>query len=331
MRMLSWISSILDYFHQSPKVSIANGNNEILEEIGFHLISSAEEKIDAGLEPQQAQEVALNRFGNVESIVQECKEVDGMRHVILHRLHQFATVVLLFSTLAMAVLLFGNRADIKVPVTEVAHQSSSAAGYSAEATSGDIVGTVSGEHGPIATANVLAVVKTWPPNGYRQQSYMTTTGPDGSFVIEDVYAPEFEYEVQVAAIAEGHSLNSEYKNLTKGTLQPFEFRLKKGVPFELKFESGDGQPVEGVCAFPSQRVDNDGKQHNVYFSSAEPIVQRSSPSGNVSMPHFFPGEQATVFVRFPGSEWQTRELIIPDNEEVVVMKQTLTSVRAGEL
>lgn len=330
MRIFNWAGSIFEYLRRPPQVSVANANHEILEEIGFHLISSANDKIDAGLEPQEAQEIALNRFGDVQLVVQECKEVSNVRHVILHRFHQLATTVLLCSTATMTLLLV-NGGKNRIQSSAIAKNLSSATGYSVEATSGDIVGVVQGEHGPIAAANVLAVVKTWPPNGFRQQSYMTTTGPDGSFEIEDVYAPTFEYEVQVAAIAEGHSLNSEYKSSSTGVLKPFNFRLKKGAPFKLKFESGDGEPVEGVCAFPFRRIESDGKQHNVYFSSADPIVQKSSPSGDVSMPYFFPGERATVFVRFPNSEWQTRELVVPDDERVVVMKQTLTSTKAGKL
>lgn len=48
------------------------------------------------------------------------------------------------------------------------------------------------------------------------------------------------------------------------------------------------------------------------------------------MPHFLPGEQVTVYVQFPGGEWQTRELTVPkDNQTVILTPESVTRVDGG--
>ncbi len=314
------VRTLMTYIGKPPLVQASQARSELQEEIEFHLTSSVQEKIASGMGSRESQESALNKFGDVDSVLRECSEVFNSSQVFWHRMHQGLTVALGCLAIAFGVQLYTQKAAN----SQLAERVVSATGYSFESTDGDIVGTVVGTRGEaVSSAHVMAVVKSWPPNGYRQQAYMTTTGTNGSFELDNVYSPQHEYEIQVAALADGRLLTSQYTDSQTGRLDPVRIQLQETTDFRLRFESADGFPIEGVCAFPSERLGDDGKRHNVYFSSADQIVQTSNQSGNVSMPHFMPGERATVYVRFPESDWQTREIVVPKNQRVIVMTPSL--------
>jgi len=50
---------------------------EIDEELRFHLEQRTAENIAAGMSPEAAAQEARKRFGNVQSIREECREVRG--------------------------------------------------------------------------------------------------------------------------------------------------------------------------------------------------------------------------------------------------------------
>jgi hypothetical protein len=312
------IRALISYLRTPPVIRSAQAKSDLREEIEFHLTSSVQDQMADGSNPQTSQQLALQRFGDVTAVVRDCCDVSISREVFWHRMHKGTTFALI---IAVGFLVYRSRTSPEITAPSPDRLAMTAAGYSLAATSGNIKGSVVAENGqPVKAAHVLAVVKTWPPNGYRQQSYMATSQSDGTFVFEHVYPPGQKYEVQIAAIAEGRLLQSEYISMTTGILPPVQFELNASTPLALRFESDNGQPIEGVSVFPFQRVDRGGNLHMVYFDSADPIVRESSASGKVAMPHFLSGEQATVFVRFPDGEWQTRELVVPAGNNVVVLK-----------
>jgi len=311
----NWFHTLFSYL-RLPLIAHADREmTDIREEIAFHLSASTEEKIEAGMGHQKSQQAALEQFGDINSVVQDCCHVSLSRHIFWHRTHQVLTLGLICAVGFLFWFYARNKSTTNPDLATLAPS-----GYSIAETSGEIRGTVVTDRGkPVNAAHVLAVVKTWPPNGFRQNSFTATTRADGTFLIENAYPPEQDYEVQIAALAEGHLLQSEYTSMRQGTLEPFRFQLKETSPFVLRFESRDGSPIAGVSAFPFERVDQNGNQHCVYFCSAKPIVQKSNQTGTISMPHFLPGEQFTVYVRFPDSDWQTRQLVIPEGKNELVL------------
>ena len=157
----------------------------------------------------------------------------------------------------------------------------------------------------------------------RDRSYMTTTGANGSFCIEDIYPPDHNYEVQVSVVAEGRLLSSSYADMTSGTLEPFDFELETTNPFEIRFQTETGEPLEHVAAFPASRTDHDGNVHQVYVMGSAPIVRRSNKRGTIPITQFSQGEQVAIAIQFPGEEgWQIREFTVPDDKQVIVMTPT---------
>jgi len=313
----TWLRTLLSYLRTPPTVQAVKAREDLRDEIAFHLASSVSDHVDSGLDERHSRHAALDEFGDIRSVFRECGEVSVSRHLLFHRVHVVVTAGLL---IAVALLVWRSKPDRRPDLMTHVRFAQAPTGYPVSETDGDIRGDVTGEDGePVSAAHVLAVVKTWPPNGFRQQAYMATTRSDGSFFFEDVYPTKHDYEVQIAALADGRLLCSRYIPMTTGTLESLDFRLERTTPFALRFESGDGIPIAGVSVFPAERIEHDGDRHSVYFCSADPIVRESGATGSVSMPHFRPGEQATVFVRFPDSDWQQRQLVIPREASVIVV------------
>lgn len=323
MRLMARFKELIEYVNAPLLVNAEQARNELREEIEFHLTSSARDQMESGLSAETSTQIAKDRFGDVGAVVRECDQVFGPGLVFWHRLHQCMTVALIAAVGLLGWHVLGLQK--KFADTNLI----TATGYSVQATDGDVRGDVIGDDGqPVSSAHVLAVVKSWPPNGYRQQSYMTTTHHDGTFQILDVYSPDNKYEVQISVIADGRLLSSEYTNMQTGRLDPYHFQLEKTPPFEIRFESEDGNPISGVAAFPSSRIDTAGKSHSVYGMAADPIVRLSNENGEINMPHFLPGEKITVSVRFPSGQWQRRELVVPESNRLVVMRPATDSVSA---
>lgn len=112
-------------------------------------------------------------------------------------------------------------------------------------------------------------------------------------------------------------LQSKYVNLRSGELEPIRFTLSETAPLKVRFVSSDGQPLEGVEVFPFGRRDANGDFHTVYFCSAGPIVRSSDAHGEVELPYFSAGDSASLYLRTPGSEWNTHALEIPHGRREV--------------
>lgn len=296
---------------RNPAAGLSSAANRSLrDEIEFHLQESMRDHVERGRSPQEAHQAAGREFGSVEATIRDCHTVDARSQVVCHRLHLLLTAGLL----------------IAVGFLAAARTSSAPESPPADAVvtteTGDIVGQVVDQDSqPIENAHILAVVKTWPPNGYRQQAFMTTTGHGGRFSIDDVYSLDEHYEVQIAAVADGRLLQSQYiANQSGGNLDAVAFRLGPTATFQMQIRDAAGAPIEGVEAFPYKRVGAGAQDHIVYFQSADPIIRRSDADGLVPLPYFHSGERATIYLRVPGADWETREIIVPSEGGVLVLQ-----------
>jgi hypothetical protein len=275
------------------------------DELQFHLEESIREGVDSGLSEYEARQQALARFGSVNTAFRDCACGAAEGHVRCHRAHLAITACLLFAVGALGAWLSMRPSNDAVELL----------------LTGDISGRVLDENSvPIEGAHVLAVVKTWPEDGFQQKAHTGVTRPDGTFLLADVYPEHDDYEVQIAVLANGRVMESSYFSRQTGRLPSAEFQLDPSSPLAVRFESDDGVPVRGIEVFPFQRVAASGAEDTVYFCSAKPITRRSSASGEVSLPYFAPGDTATVYARSPGGEWITHDFAVAAPEQVVVIK-----------
>lgn len=309
--------ALLQYLRCAPGIVPTELDASIKEEIDFHLNESIDEYVQDGMAVAPARRAALNRFGDVSQVVKECRSASSVDQAICHRLHMLVTVGLVIAVVALVVA--------RRPQTDTLSTTNAAAppvsDDAANSVAGDIHGRVVDEDSqPIGQANVLAVVKTWPQNGYRQQAYTATTNEDGEFTIDNVYPLGEEYHIQIATVADKRLLRSTYIRSEGEQLEPVVFHLPATEAFALRIEGVDGESVVGAEVFPHRRIDDSGEDHLVYFDSADPIIRRSNHDGVVELPYFVAGDRATIYLRLPDREWHTREVVVPPNGNVVLLK-----------
>lgn len=300
------VNSILDYVKTPVARQLNQTQAEIEEELNFHLRSRTDEYHAHGMSVSDSSTAAVDRFGDINRIASECRKESSTLPIWTHRVHLALTAGLM---IVATLLMF----DVVRSRNVLARQ---------EIREGDLGGVVLDEHGrPLIDAHVMVAIKWWPDNGFRQQCYMTRTDARGSFSIDDVYPAGTKHELQVAAIADGHLLTSQYITDQARSLNALSLRLARSTArLTLQFQSTDGEPIAGVATFPHRRVEAAGDDHMVYFQSADRIVKQSDQSGKIELSHFQSGDLATVFVRFPkDDDWQTREIVVPESESVVVI------------
>lgn len=299
-----FFNAVFDYLRTPPGEVPRHVSRAINDEIESHLALSVRDRSAQGISRDDARRRAVDEFGDMASAVRGCQSVWYADQNICHWVHLGLTAVLL---VAAAYWFVAGR---------------SKANPQTAAATGDLHGWVADEHSqPIGQAHILAVVKTWPSNGYRQQAYMTSSGPDGTFRIDNVYATDQQYEVQLAVVANGRLLESKYVSDGSGQLAPFTFTLRPSAPIVLRFQAAGGGPMAGVEVFPHRRVGANGRDDSqVYFCSADPIVQRSNDEGLARLPYFRDGDQATFCYRAPGREWETRDVVIPPDSRQIVLE-----------
>lgn len=298
--MARWINELRDYI-RSPRGLPDQVSDSIRDEISFHLTESMARQTESGIPAHEARLNAVDRFGDVDGVIRECAADSVETHSRWHRRHLAFTALLLVGAAGLGAW---------------AYRAMNAPPWIGD---GDLVGQVVDELGkPIAGAHVLAVVKTWPRQAFRQLAYTAITGDDGMYRIDDVYPLDEKYEVQIAVIADERLLQSNYFDLREGELEPVDFKLRSTTPLAVRFESSDGRPLVGVHVFPMSRTEPSGEEHLVYFCSAEPIIEESDAEGRVTLPYFSPGDRAALYVRPPHGDWSTHEASIDDSGEVVV-------------
>lgn len=274
----------------NPFRETARESRSIRDEVVFHLTESARSLMNDGCTADQACDDALRCFGDPDVALRKCNQIASQSYLRMHRIHLAVTSILLAAIVSLALLVFNGGGGRLVG-------------------DGDLTGRVVDEQSrPIENAHVLAVVKTWPQQAFRQQPYATTTRSDGSFEIRGVYPTKEEYAVQISVVAEGWVLKSQYVGLRDGRLEPLDFTLPRTDPLTVRFASADGRPIEGVEVFPFERCNSAGERHTVYFCSAAPIVRSSDAYGAVPLPYYLPGDSGSLYVRQPGGTWSTQPI-----------------------
>jgi hypothetical protein len=284
--------------------------DEIEEELSFHIAERTSEYLSSGLSEVGARRKALERFGDTSRYAVECHLATVGELATWHRLHLAATIAL--AALA-GFLWFRATPSAGIPA-KLAQLPPGIESMLDNDWTGDVRGRIVDDQGqPISGAHVLVVVKTWPDQSYFQRAYTRITGPDGQFLVEDVHPINERYAVQVAAIADNRVLKSSYRQHSRGPMESLEFELQASSGFRLKIEDEHGNTLSGVEVLPHGRVAAGGEEHIVYFDSAQPIVRVTDIHGRVDLPYFDPGDTATVMLRVPNREWETRDVLVPAN------------------
>lgn len=186
----------------------------------------------------------------------------------------------------------------------------------------DLTGTVTTSSGePIAEADVLLIVKTWPNNRYRQDDYAVKTDKEGKFILKKKIPLSGQYGVNAAAIAEGHALTSQYvlvKDAGGNAPDELKFELSPATSTCIVITDESGKPIAKALVAPSARVTEDDEEYLVYHQGSNPVWQKTDEDGSVTLTWFAAGDVAKINIRPRGGEWSETSFDVTDNGEVSI-------------
>ena len=103
---MSAFRHLVDYLRAPDPRPVALVDEEIREELEFHLAMQAEANQQAGLSPVEARAKALDRFGSPEKIAKQCRQVRIGDRIVLQRLHAALTAALVVAVVWLGYALY---------------------------------------------------------------------------------------------------------------------------------------------------------------------------------------------------------------------------------
>ncbi|MEO0531404.1 MAG: permease prefix domain 1-containing protein [Planctomycetota bacterium] len=180
----------------------------------------------------------------------------------------------------------------------------------------DLTGTVNYTNGkPVADADVLLIVKTWPNNRFRQDDYAVKTDASGVFQLKGRIPLDGQYGINAAVVAEGQAIASKYVLVEDPAGNPPEdlsFQLQPSAETRIVVTNTAGQPIARALVAPSGRVASDDTEHNVYHQGSNPVWKKTDADGAVTVDWFAEGDLGLVRIRPRGGDWQEKKFDLAD-------------------
>jgi hypothetical protein len=99
---MSKLESLAARLASADERSVAEIEQEIVDELEFHIAMRTEENVRNGSLPDDARRQAINRFGNFEQIRRTCRRALLGERIVLQRIQTVLTAMLLLGVLALA-------------------------------------------------------------------------------------------------------------------------------------------------------------------------------------------------------------------------------------
>lgn len=304
----------------------AKADQEVDDELLFHLRSLVDENMAQGMSHDQAWNEAEKRFGSLRRYWIGCQPTRLARGTVVSGL--IAGVAAL--ALAVVWLVWETRSlrrqhELATSPSEINSRIAAAR----IANHRDLAGRVLDQRGqPIGEANVLVIVKTWPDGWFRQDDFTTQTDAAGQFRLAKLIPADGQFAVQVAAMKDGHALTSNYQLKREGQdreLEPIVLRMGDAVPLTLIVQDAHGQPVPGARVVPSVRNSAGGEEHLLYFQGSQPVHVAGNEAGQVPLGCLARGDRADIYVRVPGGDWALYSIEVPPEGDRVELLTSQTA------
>ncbi|QDT68275.1 hypothetical protein MalM25_11960 [Planctomycetes bacterium MalM25] len=174
---------------------------------------------------------------------------------------------------------------------------------------------------PLADADVLLIVKTWPNNRFRQDDYAIKTDDAGEFVLKGRIPLDGQYGVNAVVVADGHAIASRYVLVEDPSGQPPEklgFKLPESTETRIVVTDAAGKPLAKALVGPSERIDAEDEEHLVYHQGSNPVWKKTDDEGAVTIDWFAPGDLGKVNIRPRGGEWQEKKIEVTEGKRVTL-------------
>lgn len=300
---------------------------EMEDELLHHVRCLVEEYESQGLTSAKAWDAALARFGSLQHYARECRR-NGRSPATPWRLATAAGVLLaagvsVWHAIEMRQLKRQFAQLRRQPPAEV--RSDDERGMSAvDSERGrDLAGQIVDREGlPVARANVLVILKTWPHQRYRQTDFTAVTDSDGRFRVPEIVPQAGRYAIQVAAVKDGYALASKYQLVAdeaRDVIPHMQLRLQPAQRLTVEVRDSQGRAVAGAKVVPCSRRTRGGETHSIYFQANASVQTDANASGRVEMNCFESGDAAEIAIQLPGDEWQQRQIRVSEQGELVIV------------
>jgi RNA polymerase sigma-70 factor (ECF subfamily) len=109
---MSWIRALADHLPPPDPRPISEVDDDIREELQFHLEMRTQDNLAAGMTPEGARHDALRRFGDFERVRMACRRIHVGERIMLQRIQTLLTLVLLGAVIFLGVAHYnGQRAQ----------------------------------------------------------------------------------------------------------------------------------------------------------------------------------------------------------------------------
>ncbi|MDA8743915.1 carboxypeptidase-like regulatory domain-containing protein [Rubripirellula amarantea] len=181
---------------------------------------------------------------------------------------------------------------------------------------------VSSSGQPIAGANVLLVLKTWPDGRFRQQVLHTESGRDGNFALSKMPGRADKKALLVTILKQGYEMTSEYRTFGKGeAIDSFEFTLENALPAKFRFVDKHGESLGKTRVFIARRKTPD-KEHMIYAQSGADATFTTDDLGNIDLAFFQVGDVVRFIVQVDGKPIEATATITAEPTQRVVVSES---------
>ncbi|MBX7167038.1 MAG: hypothetical protein K1X74_11975 [Pirellulales bacterium] len=306
---------------------------DIREELEFHYQALVDAGLEQGLTLPQAESTARDRFGPFERHARDCQWVDRGDRIMLVRI---LLVYVLVLTGAILYLFFGlseERAEKQRLVAMLERQ----------AVIANVKAAVEGDQGPvrwkslnvvaqneaepIADAQVLVYLKTWPDGRFQGQPFAAKTNAEGRAVFKDLLPANRRHGIAVSVFAPEHAFAFHHQIFDgtaddgAATAQTVLCVLEPADRFVLTLVDPTGQPIADAAVKPSRRQTETGVEHLAYHSAADPVQLKTDTKGQVSLDWFKHGDQAEISVQLDHARWEPVKFAVPPADQPIVVPQ----------
>lgn len=327
---MSWKDFLHAVRRDADATQRAQGDDDVDDELLFHLRSLVDENISRGMSHEEAWNDAQKRFGPLRRYWVECRRATLARRRFVPGLLAGGAVVLclVVGWLTWEVRSLRHEQEVAQQDAKIAERVMALermAGHS------DLVGQVFDSRGkPIGGTDVFVILKTWPGGWFRQDNFATKSNAQGRFRLEKLIPPTGQFAVQVAALKDGYALTSSYQ-LKKAdddhAPEPVVLRMNDALALTLVVNDARGRPVPNARVVPSVRRSADGEEHLLYFQGSERAQLASNAAGRVPLRFLQRGDRAKIYVRLPEGEWKLHAIEVPREGDLIEVSATETAGR----
>lgn len=300
---MSW-RKVVASLRQRFGLSKSRTEQDIDDELVFHLRQSVEDRLEEGLSPDAAWHEARARFGSIVSAAESCRRSTSRR--LVH-----PTVLAALVASALTLMLGWLMVEVRSLRADRL------------ARGDDLRGMILDRRGaPIADAQVLVVLKTWPGGWFRQDSFFAASDRDGHFRLPGLLPRTGQFAVQLSALHDGYAWESTYQLHEEDSglpIEPVIMRLGEATKITLVVRDAEGRLLPNVRVAPASRRTREGLTHLVYFQACEPVQVASNDQGEITLSCFEQGDVGDIFLQSPDGDWQRHSVAITGKISPVVV------------